>query len=182
MYTSWISWIIAFLLLFIFASVVGYLFDKNGKALIFLLFLVIFIISAVIIVRVVESTITRERNDSARHAVLYEKADWLLSNRYNLTEGWYKVLDQPSFRRIFPNDTTEYVILRITDNKINMEVAFPQEGWRLIPPKPEVKWLGERWVSVSSPLPSLKEIRIEGYEGREYGTPEPRVVEARTYF
>lgn len=189
MYTMIESWVIAFFFLFIFAALATRIVTARALALatgyriaMTVLFVMAFFFTAVIVVDVVEDTINSAAKDGWHEGIAHQKVEQLLSNRWMLTSGWYDLEERPFAHqlRFKFGDTTTYVTLsvRMDGIKPGLEVVFPLESWKLVPPKPEVKWLGERWTLVSLPDPQPRAVRIERYEGREYGY-EPRVVEAR---
>lgn len=187
MYTTIESWIFTFSSLFLFATLTGFAIARKELVTAYRILLAvtcpaIFFATAVIAVSVVEDTIRSAKKDGVREGVWYQKADQLLINRRALTPGWYEIVERPFAHRLRSEfgDTTAYVTLSVRVDGVEpaFEVVFPLESWKLVPPKPEVKWLGERWTLVSLPDPQPRAVRIERYEGREYGY-EPRVVEAR---
>ncbi len=186
MQTDVVSWIFAFLFLGLFSFIAAFFGTRKtlptvNKVAAISVSAILFCITAVTVVRVVESTIRSISNDARREGISYRKVEQLLDNRWLLTAGWYEVVEPPFAYPIFSNfgDTLEYVSLAVRVDGVGpLEVAFPIASWKLVPPRPEVKWLGERWTLVSLPQPQPKAIRLERYEGREYGY-EPRVVEAR---
>ncbi|MDO8469844.1 MAG: hypothetical protein Q7S84_02350 [bacterium] len=184
MYTDMVSWIVAFLFLGLFSFFAGFLLARRDNfpgVLGAVTCIFLFCATAIIVVNVVEGTIRSAKNDAEREGVAYRKLEERVENRWLLTAGWYEVVESPIARPIFSEfgDTLEYVSLAIRVDGVGpLTIAFPMESWKLVPPRPEVKWLGERWTLISLPQPQPKAIRLERYEGREYGY-EPRVVEAR---
>lgn len=184
MYTDVVSWIFAFLFLGAFAFLAGFFAGRKdlpvaGRIVGVFFFVFLFAITAVLTVRVVEDTIGSVANDAMREGISYRKVEQLLDNRFLLAPGWYEVVEPPIAHPLFPNDTTMYVSLAVRADGVGpLEVAFPMGSWKLVPPRPKVEWLGERWALVRLPQPQPKAIRLERYEGREYGY-ESRVIEAR---
>lgn len=175
---------VAFSFMFLFAGLVGFFAGRKATSkTIFAAFscMLLFALVAGITVSMVERTIRILVNDAQWEGSSHYSVEQLLDNRWILQPGWYEVVEGPIARTIFANfgDTTEYVSLAIRADGIGpLKIAFPIEDWKLVPPRPEVKWLRERWTLVSLPQPQPKAIRLEMYEEREYA-PKPRIVEAR---
>lgn len=186
METSVGSWILAFFFLATFAFLAGFFVNAktrqaSNRATFGLAFGLMFCLAAALTVLTIENTIRSVRDKGVREGISQRRVDELLDNRWLLASGWYEVVEPPLVRPIFSarGDSTQYIRMSIRSGGIQpFEVAFPMKSWNLKPPMPEVKWLGERWTLVSPPQPQPKAIRVERYEGSEYGY-EPRVIEVR---